>query len=924
METLPELNRPELDRAELAYSDLQGTLLAMVHRTGSSYRIIIDRDAAGAGWFVDSSPHDHDEFTWASSRQGIAAAGSPAAGRVDLLTVLAHELGHVVGIPDLASQTHGISLMADSLPAGVRRLPAVDDPLWKLLPPEGLPVDVGQGPIEHSLHLAAPQEVVNGTFQISDPADPLFGWSKLGGATVAGGLGVLAEDGLFTSRFLQTIEIPDEAMALEFTIQPSLLANTLAAPDAFEVALLDEHTGMSVVGRAQGLSGTDAILNIQFDGTTYFGSQVTVPGAAASGDIISYDQPKTVVVDLSGLTENVTATLYFDLLGFGELSSQVTIDNVRLLVEGTPSVNIQLDPASDSGQPGDNITKETVITVQGQTEPDEQVQVDVDGDGVHDVTVTADNSGAFSVPNVSLQEGQNTITAALASERSSVAQLLITRETQSPSGTLQTPAPSIVTNLDLGYVDILWSDSGPVGIDTASFGVDDVSVSGVTVDSFAPQSGGVVRYFYSGQLAEGPVAVTLHDGAVVDLAGNASVESTESFSFDATGPNGNLVDPAAGSVTGADKGYVDVQWSDAGPAGLQESSFGIEDITVSGVTVSGLQDLGSGLVRYFYSGSLAEGEIEVTQVAGQILDQAGNSNAGAVQSFTFQPVTAEPQDVTDLVQVRYFGTQVNSRLRTVSFFATITNTSQHTLLEPLSLVWSNLLPTTAVARNTDGTLPDGSPYYDFSGLMGDGILEPGEVTQSRWLTIYNPTFAPLSYDSIVTAVVAAGPAPGGAPPVAHQQLTAEDLTNLIVNFGSSSATRHQGDFTGDGRVQEDDLAILVGLRPPSTSVRSANTADTLHAPFNSAAVVSDLAFGPQRPVAQQVAGALACSAASVGQARALRLTATDVALSQLASELLSPRDPQPDPAESHDSTQAELLDDLARHLAAARPKPAKP
>ena len=56
----------------------------------------------------------------------IAMPDGPAAGRMDLLTILAHELGHVVGHPDV---DNGGGLMAGVVELGERRgrsaLPAV-------------------------------------------------------------------------------------------------------------------------------------------------------------------------------------------------------------------------------------------------------------------------------------------------------------------------------------------------------------------------------------------------------------------------------------------------------------------------------------------------------------------------------------------------------------------------------------------------------------------------------------------------------------------------------------------------------------------------------------------------------------------------------------------------------------------------------
>src|SRR5262249_12986699 len=156
-----------------------------------------------------------------------------------------------------------------------------------------------------------------------------FGWSRLGSAAVVDGNGVLTEDENFTSRFSQTFEIPAGATALRFTIHSASFADDPnSPPDAFEVALLDACTGQPVGGVARGPTGTDALLNIPPAGTPSFGGQVTVPGVSAWGPAGSYDQPRTVVVDLSSVAPGTAVTLFFDLLGFGALGSRVVIDNV--------------------------------------------------------------------------------------------------------------------------------------------------------------------------------------------------------------------------------------------------------------------------------------------------------------------------------------------------------------------------------------------------------------------------------------------------------------------------------------------------------------------------------------------------------------------------------------------------------------------
>jgi hypothetical protein len=87
-----------LQHVQFVIADLPGGMLG--NTVGNT--IYIDTNAAGYGW---------------SLGQHVAP------NKVDLLTVVSHELGHELGLPDVATESHPGDVMDDTLAPGLRRLP---------------------------------------------------------------------------------------------------------------------------------------------------------------------------------------------------------------------------------------------------------------------------------------------------------------------------------------------------------------------------------------------------------------------------------------------------------------------------------------------------------------------------------------------------------------------------------------------------------------------------------------------------------------------------------------------------------------------------------------------------------------------------------------------------------------------------------
>jgi hypothetical protein len=90
-----------------------------------AHRVVVSADAAGYGWYAGASPLSDSAFNSSVTGALKASVGSPAAGRMDLLTTVLHEMGHLVGLDDVADPS-GAKLMGDYLTTGARKTENLD------------------------------------------------------------------------------------------------------------------------------------------------------------------------------------------------------------------------------------------------------------------------------------------------------------------------------------------------------------------------------------------------------------------------------------------------------------------------------------------------------------------------------------------------------------------------------------------------------------------------------------------------------------------------------------------------------------------------------------------------------------------------------------------------------------------------------
>jgi hypothetical protein len=208
-----------LDSLSFEIVDLDDLMLGST----SAYIIQIDVNAAGHGWFVDSTPSDDDELGLESNGQLIAEIGSDAFERIDLLTAVTHEIGHSLGYMHLDSDLDPGDLMNGILDTGVRRNIDAELPTHEAL--QALRTSLAD--LSESLDAAAVN--LKSALEI-EYSDPLAGLSEsLNELFGSAGLSAYLDLDVHLSDFVSTFDWSDDfgptdvALALTQRVTPQII-----------------------------------------------------------------------------------------------------------------------------------------------------------------------------------------------------------------------------------------------------------------------------------------------------------------------------------------------------------------------------------------------------------------------------------------------------------------------------------------------------------------------------------------------------------------------------------------------------------------------------------------------------------------------------------------------------------------------------
>lgn len=763
-------------------------------------KVTLDRDAAGNGWFVDSTPLDDSEFTNVSGVLS-ANANSGAGGRLDVLTTVMHEFGHALGLDDTYAGADSGNLMYGYLHLGERRVAAANQ-ADGAVPHEHAgkdflfaPVSLGsaQLPAGKTITIVYDQ-TVNSTINASqatsqirldytgapaggvlsdDPsiagtANPTVTQLDRPDVTVAIGApsSVLENSGnTFTYTFTRQGPTTD-AWTANFNVTGSATSGDYSIGTQSGVTF-DAGTGVGAVTFAAGQSTATVVVTVTGDNVVEAnetvivnvasGTNYDVDASASASGTITNDDTATISISGGSVSEgdSGTANLPFTIT----LSNPVDVDTT-----------VQFSAANGTAiAPGD-YTGESAITV---TIPAGQTSV------VHNVVVNGD----------SVVELNETLTGSIGTLSASGRG--VTLGTSSALGTINNDDNATIS---ISGGSITEGNSGTANLPftvTLSKAVDvDTTVQFSTADLTALAGGDYV--------AQSGITLTIPAGSLsatrnVAINGDTTVELNETFTgsinnLSAGGRNVSLgTTSATATINNDDNATISISGGliaegNSGTANLPFTVTLSQAVDVDTVVQFSTADI-TALAGSDY---VAQSGVTVTIPAGQLsvtqnVTVSGDNTVELNETLTgsIGGLSAGGRNVT-LGTASATGTINNDDSATVSIVAgTVTEGNSGTTNLPFTVILSNPVDvdTTVQFVTEGGTATSGSDFVSQAVLI---TIPAGQTSATRNVTINGDTTVEL--DETV----------GG------------DVGNLnsggrSVTFGTSAAT---------GTIFNDDTATV--------------------------------------------------------------------------------------------------------------------
>ena len=367
-------------------------------------------------------------------------------------------------------------------------------------------------------------------------------------------------------------------------------------------------------------------------------------------------------------------------------------------------------------------------------------------------------------------------------------------------------------------VTITYADA-TAGVDPSTFGIGNITVSdGATVTGFSA-SGNVVTYTITapsatwGGSTQGSYTIGLVAGSVTDLAGNpiAADAAFGSFLVDTVAPTATLTSAPAVTAIDGSATTTTVTITYAAPPGVDPSTFGTGNITVSnGATVTGFSASGN-VVTYTITApepdtwaTSPQGAYTIGLVGGSVRDAVGNPIAAddSLGSFTVDMTqrTATTTHLTESADNLTFGNPV-------------------TLSVTIVATAGDLVPTGSVSFFDGTTLLGTPPLVDGAASFVTSSLTAAAHTITA---VYSgdAVFATSTSTPQTLEIAQAGSQPGNLVSSAPQTFYGQDVT-LTATF-SSTASPDAAPMTGT--VLFYDGSTFLGSTPLVTASLAARLA----------------------------------------------------------------------------------------------------